>query len=161
MANRQFQQYQMTSLKGVVYLGATVNIGATGAPTLQKWTPVGISNATGAYSAAPTSGASGLNNNASIGEQGVKSISRVSTGVYLLTLQDSYARLLDFHCFFSNATGLPTVVYSGVWSVGTNVTTSTGGTIKFTTMSSSATAADPASGDVMGVLMLLQSSTAI
>lgn len=150
MANRSFSQYQYSMVKGRVTLFARVTIGATGAPTLTKWNP-----GTGTFTAAPTTGSGPY----AIGCEGVKSITRISTGVYNLLLQDTYQRLLEFDVIFSNATGLPTTS-PGLWTTGTDVRTLATG-IKFTTINSSGAAADPASGDVMQIYADLQNAGVI
>lgn len=159
MANRTAQSFQLSMLKGVFYLQGAVNIGAAGAPTLQKWNPVTVNRSTPIYTAAPTVQSGAFLPNMSLGEQGIKSITRVSAGVYNVLLQDTYQRLLDFRAVFSNVTGLPTTISTGLWA-STDVTT-IGTGIKFTTLSASGVAADPASGDVMLFSLLLQNSTAI
>lgn len=68
MANRNFNRYQALE-KEVKSLFAKVAIGASGAPTLDA--------------------ASSL---------GVASISRSSAGLYVLTLQDKYMKLSHAHC---------------------------------------------------------------
>lgn len=151
MANRSFMQWQYSMVKGRVTLFARITIGATGAPTLTKWNP-----GTGTFTAAPTTGIGPY----AIGCEGVKSVSRVSTGVYVLLLQDTYQRLLDLDMTVANATGLPTTPGIGQWTTGTDVRTLATG-IKFTTMSSSATAADPASGDVLYLQIDLQNAAVI
>jgi len=151
MANRNFANMQYSAVKGVVRLWARVSIGATGAPTLSKWNP-----ATRTYSSAPTTGTGPY----ARGAEGIKSIARNDVGVYTLTLQDTYQRVLGFKATFSNATGLPTIVAVGLWSAATDVTAATP-VIKFTTMSSTATAADPANGDVMQLEIELQNTAVI
>jgi len=69
---------------------AVIDFGATGACTLQKWNPQTI-NAAATYSAAATSEPSV---GSVQGSQLVKSISRTSTGIYVLTMQKAYQRLL-------------------------------------------------------------------
>lgn len=155
MANRNFVPFLTTPIKGLVALHARVTIGATGAPTLTKFTPPSGAVA-GAFESAPTTGPQPY----SIGTEGVKSISRVSAGVYLVTLQDTYVRFLGAFGWAANATGLPTTVNFGGWTT-TDVTSLTAPTIKFTTQTATATAGDPASGDVLDLWFLLSSSTAL
>jgi hypothetical protein len=152
MSNRLAQQFAYTLEKGVYALGCNISIGATGAPTLNKWNPN-----TRTYSAAATSG-SGLY---AIGWQGIKSISRVSAGVYLLTLQDTWQRILQFSYSMSNATGLPTTVGVGLWTTGTDVTNKAAPTIKFTCLTATGVAGDPANGDVLGLFILLQNASVV
>jgi hypothetical protein len=151
MANRLAANIGYTMVKGVYILFARINIGATGAPTLQKWNP-----STRTYTAAPTTGAQPY----SIGCEGIKSISRVSAGVYNLLLQDTYQRFLVVNGTVSNATGLPTSISIGLWTTGTDVTTLATG-IKFTTLSATGVAADPANGDVINLEIVLQNASVI
>ena len=155
MAARSFTDYQYSLVKGLVGLGANITFGSSGAPTLRQWRQPYTGGA-GAYSNAPTAAGP---TRYQTGEQGIYNITRVSTGVYTLLLQDPYSRLLDFHGVFSNSTGLPTIMQIGLWNSSDVTTVGTG--IKFTCMSASATAADPASGDVLGLFILLQNSGAI
>ena len=151
MANRLSTQFTNTIIKGVYTVYARINIGATGAPTLQKWNP-----ANRTYTAAPTTGSGPY----AIGVEGVKSISRISAGVYTLLLQDTWQRLLAFNGFASNATGLPTTLGFGVWSVGTDVTTLATG-IKFSTETATGVAGDPVSGDFINLQIVLQNASVI
>ena len=66
MANRRFQRMQSLT-REVKHLHAKVAIGASGAPTLDSEISVGV-----------------------------ESITRDSAGVYILTLEDSYKKLVDF-----------------------------------------------------------------
>jgi hypothetical protein len=155
MANRLTTIQQGALVKGIVTIYARVNIGATGAPTLQKWNP-----SSRTYTAAPTSGSGPY----AIGAEGVKSISRVSAGVYLLTLQDTWQRFVSFRASVSNATGLPTTALIGLWTTGTDVTAAAPA-IKFTTLGLAAgpayAATDPVSGDVLNIKIVLQNSSAL
>ncbi len=74
MANRNFHRVQSLA-REVKSVYAYVDIGATGAPTLSTDNSVGVT-----------------------------SITRDSAGVYILTLDDKYNRLLNFHCTMYEAT---------------------------------------------------------
>lgn len=152
MANRNFTQFQFSLVKGVVQLWARVTVAGGGAVTLTKWNPASRS-----YTAAPTTGTGPY----AIGCEGIKSITRNSAGVYSFVLQDTYQRLLNVCCTASNATGLPTTPMIGLWSTATDVTSATAPTIKLTMLSASATAADPASGDVLNFIFVLQNASVI
>lgn len=152
MANRNFTNQQYSLVKGRVSLWARVSIGATGAPTLSKWNP-----ATRTYTSAPTTGTGPY----AIGCEGIKSIARNDVGVYTITLQNTYQRLLALKATFSNSTGLPTILSVGIWSAATDVTVASAPVVKFSTLSSTGTAADPASGDIMQLEFELQNSAVI
>lgn len=105
-----FTQEWYTFLKKGTSLFAVVNIGGTGAPTLEKWQP-NSAQITAAYSAAPTTG----NAVAPAGFQGVASIARVSAGLYTIVLQQGYQRLLGvFPTFLVTTTGSPAAPIMGV-----------------------------------------------
>jgi hypothetical protein len=148
MANRFLQQFRFGFEKMPVDVYAVINIGASGAPTLEAWTP--STGGGGSYAAAQ-----------STGFRGVKSIVRNGTGDYTLTLQDSYQRLVGFDVTFQSATTAKAVApIVSIQGTGTTLGTSTGGTIRFFTQSAANTAADPASGEVMLIHVALQNSTA-
>jgi hypothetical protein len=148
MANRTFSEFQYALEKGKVDLFARVSVAAAGAVTLKKWNP-----ATRTYSAAPTSGVGSY----SVGSQGIKTVARTGTGLWTVTLQDSYQRLLGAFFTCSNSTGAMTVVTMGVDTDG-DVTSNTAPTVMLVFSSSASTAADPASGDEIDLHLILQNS---
>lgn len=145
MADRFFQQFQYRLEKGVVTLHAHVAIGASGAPTLQAWNP-----ATAAYTTAGTGGFSGI-----------KSIARTSAGLYTVTLQNSYQRLLGVEAIFALAGGLSVVADVGVNTTTTNVRSATAPTVGIACMTATATAGDPDSGCQMDLEITLTNSSAL
>lgn len=150
MANSAFNSYSYSVLKKHVQLYAVVTIGSSGACTLKQWSPTSAGVA-GAYTAAGTTAGPF----SPAGTQGVAGIVRHSAGLYTITLQNPFQRLLGLRVTQISSTGIPTAPIVGVLSTGTDVTTSTGGTIKFqfsAAQSSSVTtltATDPASGDTL------------
>lgn len=156
MANKPaiFQQFPKTIVKEPVFLWGVINVGATGAPTLEKWVPA--VGGGGAYSAAATSGTD-------YGWQGILSISRTSTGLYVLTLKQSFQRLLSFRATFLSATGAAAAPIVGVLSgtSDTNVGSNTTPKVSFLCQSAAGVAADPASGEQMIVELVLQNSTSV
>ena len=152
MANRAFANQQFTLVKGRVTLWARITIGATGAPTLTKFNPVDAT-----FSSAPTTGTGPY----AIGCEGIKSITRNATGTYTVVLQDRYRRLLSLGLTVANATGAPTAFGLGLWTTGTDVTSASAPAVKFSTLSSTGTVADPASGDVVNLTFELQSAGVI
>ncbi len=152
MASRAFANQQFSMVKGRVTLWARITIGATGAPTLTKFNPVDAT-----FSAAPTTGSGPY----AIGCEGIKSISRSAAGTYVVVLQDRYRRLLSLGLTTANATGAPTAFGLGLWTTGTDVTSSSSPQVKFSTLSSTGTVADPASGDVINLQFELQNASVI
>lgn len=129
MANRTFNEFSYRLEKGVVTLYSDVTIAAAGAPTL----------------------VSGKN-------KGIKSISRVSAGDYLITLQDSYVRLLMVDFGFIKAT-VPAAPSMSIKA--SSVTSNTAPTIEVVFYNSAGTATDPASGEELVLEIMLSNSSAI
>ena len=141
MANRTLSSNQLIFDKKGVVIYARVNIGATGAPTLQ-------SRNGKTYVNAPATG-----------WNGIKSISRTSAGLYVLTLQDSWVALAAFWGGFQKDT-VPSAPSVFANSTGTNVNSTTAPQITFTCYNSAGTATDPANGEVMLLEIELIDSTA-
>lgn len=127
MANRQFRSQFQYGLEGmVVELFAHITYGATGAPTLD----------------APNS-------------KGVASISRTSAGLYVLTLQDSYNKLLGFtvNQLSTGAQAAPVL----------NIVSQTVSSTKIVTFQyraiNNSTATDPASGEQAFIQITLGNSS--
>lgn len=78
MANRRWEQFQLSLEKAVVNLYGSVAIGATGAPTLSATK-----------------------------SKGIASIARNSAGKYTITLSDVYQRLMAFDYCLVAAAGAP------------------------------------------------------
>lgn len=135
MANRYFNQFQWSLEKNPVHLYATINFGASGAPTLVT------------SSGSPALPAS----------RGVKSVVRNSAGDYTITLQDSYIApvLMVKHVF--NQTTAPAA--PGMWIKAQSVGTLAGGTIELV-FNSAGTATDPANGDSVLLNIILKQSSA-
>jgi hypothetical protein len=128
MANRQFTQFRYSLEKKIVDLFADVTFGSSGAPTLVK-----------------------------AKSKGVKSITRTSAGLYVITLQDSYKRLLMMKAIFINATAPASpaafIVSTTVGSVNPPAIT--------VTFNSAGVATDPASGEEVLLQIVLSDSDAI
>ena len=154
MANRTFTQFSYSLYGKVVSLFATIKCGAAGAPTLQQWNPV-----TRVFAAAPTGGS-----------RGIKSISRTSTGLFVITLQDAYNELIDIDATFDTtlisaqaAPAAPEVYIYGsgpTASVNDSINLTTGGTFTLATMNNSSAATDPASGEFLKLCVVLSDSAA-
>lgn len=133
MANRFFNNMFYSLEKAPVVLFAKVAIGATGAPTLSA-----------------------------ANSKGVASISRTSAGLYVITLQDAYVRLLNCHAVRTLASGLPAApafnVVSNTVSSTKTITVQFGGA----TASGDTTlvATDPSNGSTLDFVIWLSNSSA-
>lgn len=149
-------------MKGLVLLHARVLMSGT-TPLLQKWGyPAINSGSLGSYSNAPTSvvGSGGIGT-AQIGAEGVKSIARTGVGLWTVTLQDNYQRLLAAPWVTQSfAGGLSTIVVAGENTSITSMSASGGSVIGVALLSSTGTAADPATATSLDLVMFLQNSTA-
>jgi hypothetical protein len=166
MANRGYIDKNYTLVKGQVELYCTVSVGAAGAVTLQKWNYPGLapsSSAARTYSAAPTTGGGpAFPLQTAQGAEGVFSVARTGTGLWTITLQDAYQRLIGLTGFSSLAGGLSAVV---AVHENTSITNMNSGTparsvLGVALLGSTGTAVDPASGERLTLRFTLQNSTA-
>ncbi len=127
MASRAFTSQAWSLEKARVTLFATVDFDSGGAPTLKAWSSSAQNpgGGSGSYIDALTSNPGGA-----IGFAGVASISG-SAGDYIITLNDSYQRLLGFSATVIKATASVT---PSVQVKAESVTTQAGGTIEFLTL---------------------------
>ncbi len=123
MANRNFNRKQALD-KEVKEIYAKITIGSTGAPTLVSADSIGVA-----------------------------SVSRTSAGLYVVTLQDKYVKLL--HASVSVTTPTAEDLVANV--VSESVSSSKQVTFRTTT---GGVATDPASGDSVSVALQLKNSTA-
>lgn len=165
MANRFFIDDVWSLYKGLSLVRLRVLMSGT-TPVLQEWLyPAPNSASAGSYTTAQTSGAGAGGFGASAGAEGVKSVSRTGAGLWTVTLQDNYNRLLDLRCFQSLAGGVATII-----GVGENTTISdmsaVGGSIIGVALLSAGSGAavpavaDPATTTIVTLNMLLQNSSA-
>lgn len=145
MANRTFNQFDGALLKGVVKLYCRVSVGAAGAVTLQAWNP-----ATRAYATAGATGTSG-----------VTSVTRTGAGLWSILLQDSYQRVLMVTATAELAGGTATCLAVGVNSSLTDVNSATSPQLAIALLKSTASADDPASGNLVDLEITLQNSSAL
>lgn len=161
MAQRFFSNSLSSLYKGLSLVRFRVLMSGT-TPLLREWSyPAGNSGSTGSYVAASTSGG-GTTWPAQYkqGAEGVRSITRTDVGLWTVVLQDNYQRLLELSCFQSLAGGLSTITHIGENTTISDMTTEGGSTVGVALMSSTATAADPATTTSVTVTMLLQNSSA-
>lgn len=163
MASRFYLNQYFSLLKGVTLVRCRVGVGAAGAVTLQKYAyPSGAPNAggVGSYTAAPTTGGTvSWPNRTAQGAEGVFSVTRTAAGLWTVVLHDSYQRLLDLSMFTSLAGGAATCVGVGENTTITNMTSAGGSTIGVALLSATATAADPADGNIVTLNFILQNAS--
>jgi hypothetical protein len=112
-ADRYLIDKQYTYLKGEVELYGAVTVGAAGAITFQKWNypQLGqVASPARTYTAATTSssGAGGITV-ATQGAEGVLSVVRTGAGLWTLTLQNAYQRLIGINFYSSLAGGVSAI----------------------------------------------------
>jgi hypothetical protein len=129
MANRRFNQFQYSLEFSVVNLFGKTAIGSTGASTIS------VANS-----------------------KGIASIARTAAGKYLITLNDAYNKFLGINVVINNAAGISASPDVGILTTGTNVSTSTGGTI-IMQLSAAGSAVELVSGDTMYLHIILGNSS--
>lgn len=159
MGGRTLSKDQQNADKAITRLIVVVNVGAAGAVTMQQWNP----NPNGAnprtYSTCPISTAYNIG-----GFRGVWKVVRTGTGLWTVSLQNSYQRLLGLSAFSQFAGGLAAALTVACNSTNTNVNAQpgvgAGPTVGVAFLSSTATAADPGSGEQIVLNMEFQDTTA-
>lgn len=163
MASRAYLNQYWSLLKGVTLVRCRVSVGAAGAVTLQKYVwPAGAPNSgsLGTYAAASTSGGgTSWPSQYQQGTEGVRSVTRTGAGLWTLVLQDNFQRLLDLSMYTSLAGGLATCLAVAENTTITSLGTAGGSTIGVALLSATATALDPASGDIVTLNMVLQNAS--
>lgn len=163
MANRSFVDKQYTLIKGEVNLYFAVSVGAAGAVTLQKWNYPQMGQTGGAartYTAAlTTGGGTTFPTRTAQGAEGVFSVARTAAGLWTVTLQDNYQRLMRVAAFSSLAGGLSAIVAVHENTTITNMSATGGSVIGLALLSATANALDPASGERVNLSITLQNNT--
>lgn len=137
MANRWGQQFNYTLEKQVFNLFCQISFGSSGAPTLAT------ANATSAAL------------------KGVASVSRTSTGLFVLTLQDSWRKLLLFAGSWDTSGASSAAPVAPIIYVVTNSITSVPGSITFKTGDYvNGAVADPANGEILRLKIVVGNSSA-
>lgn len=162
--NRSTIDKQYSLLKRVHWVWGVFSVGAAGAVTLQKYNypQLGVGGRT--YSAAttgtaPPSGAGPWPLQYQIGTEGIRSVTRTGTGLWTVTMQDNYQRLLSLMVTTSVAGGLANIVQVAENSTISNYASGGGSIIGLALLSASATAADPTSGHTLIIRFELQDAT--
>lgn len=159
MANRTFQEKQLSLLKNLVHLYPVVSVGAAGAVTLKKrkWYQPGAIGVGGSYTLvdAPTSGVG-----YDVGDgAGTRTVSRSDTGDWTITLSDPYTYLVGVRIAMQSLAAPGALVVLAVATISSsNVATNTalgnGGVINIT-LNDESGAADPADGTVVTLHLVL------
>lgn len=134
MANRTFSQDNFSLIKRMVHIFTTIYVDGT-TPTVRKWNypTFGAGANARTYTVAPS--ASTLPSGAawplqySAGAEGVYNVARTGTGLYTITLQDSYQRLMFVDGYAASAGGAPTFLKVTENSSITNMASSSPGSI--------------------------------
>lgn len=152
-------------MKGEVRLFASFTAAEAASPTLLKWNYPQMGQTGTPYRTytAATVGVGGpaFPLVAASGSEGVFSVARTATGLWTITLQDAYQRLIDLHGFISVAGGAPNIV---AIHENTSITAMNSGTpprsiIGVAFLSATAALADPTVAARVNLCFTLQNNT--
>lgn len=161
MANRTFSEDWMALQKRMVSLFGIFLVGETGTPALQKWSyrSLQAGNA-GTYSNAGTTGGGvGQFNRTAQGTEGIFSVARTATGLWTVTLQDQYQRVMNVTGSQVIAGGTANIVSIAENSTITNMSATGGSVIGVALLSATATLADPTAFSTIRLQFDLQDAT--
>jgi hypothetical protein len=168
MANRTFDQYDLTIQKKVVHAWAFVTVPTGTSPVLMKYNyPVfGTGPNARGYSPAPLatalpSGAGPWPLQYTAGSELIRSVARTATGLWTITMQDNYQRLLHVSGDMSIAGGLFNIIAIGENPTITNLAAAGGSVVGIAMQSSTATLADPtaAATTLLRIQIVFQDAT--
>ena len=148
MASRQFDILGMTIPKRTVTLWAAVAVPSGTAPVLQKWNygqfGGGSTSAARTYTAAPTTGGgTSYPTRYAQGADGIFSVTRTGVGLWTLSLQDNYQRVLNVSGSMAIDGGLANIVAVAENLSLQNMSAVGGSTIGVALLSATGAAADP------------------
>lgn len=155
MADRTFAEKNLSIVKREIHIFCAVSVGAAGAVTLQRWNypTFGVGPNARTYTAAPTGSVPSVAGNYPLryqfGAEGVLSVVRTGTGLWTVTMQDNYQRMVSLVGYSTLAGGLTNIVTVAENSTITSMSAAGGSVIGLALLSSTGTAADPTSGVVM------------
>ena len=144
MSGRNLSPYAGSLDKGLMRITCAVKQTAATTIAFQQWNP-----GTRTYSAAPASGF-----------RGVKSVTRTATGLWTIVLQQPTQRLTGITLMPSLAGGLGACIIACNNTTITNENSTSSPQVGVALLSSTATAADPASGELIVLTLEFQDSTA-
>jgi len=160
MANRTFQEdwfaipKRMASIFGIFSVSGTT-------PSLQRWIyrSLQAGNA-GTYTAAPTTGGgTGFPNRYQQGTEGIFSVARTGVGLWTITLQDQYQRVMNVTGSQVIAGGAANIIAFAENSSITNMSAAGGSVVGVSLLSATATLADPTSGSIIRLQIDLNDAT--
>jgi hypothetical protein len=147
VANRTYDQYDLTIQKRVCTLWAEVAVPSGTTPVLQKYNyPVfGTGPSARTLTAAATAAAPlGFPNNYQAGAEGIFSVARTGAGLWTITLQDNYQRVLSVHGHMACGAAVNTNIIAVTENTSiTNLASANGSIIGVKLLSSANTPADP------------------
>lgn len=164
MADRGFIDKSYSLLKGETRIYCAVTVGAAGAVTLVDWNYPGLAPQAAVartYSAAPTTG--GLASwpfQTFQGSEGVFSVARTGAGLWTVTFQNAYQRMVGMRVYCSLAGGLSAIVQVAENTTISNFTSGAQAVVGVALLSATATALDPANGERVNLAFTFQNSTA-
>lgn len=159
MANRFSIDRYWSLLKGVTLIRARVLLSGT-TPLLQKWNyPTLNSGALGSYANAATSGGGAGGFGDAAGTEGVLTVARTGAGLWTVTLQDQFQRLLDISFHGSIAGGTSNILACHENTTISNMSAASGSILGVALLSSTGTAADPTASSSITLSFLLQNAT--
>ena len=162
MAQRDFKPYFWSILNGLTLIRARVLMSGT-TPVLQKWVyPAPNSGTIGAYASAPTTGGGGGGFGSTAGAEGVKTVARTAQGLWTMTFQDNYQRLLDVGVFQSMAggTGANQIMHVAENTTISSMTAAGGSVVGVALLGAANSAQDPADTTGITLTFVFQNSSA-
>jgi hypothetical protein len=159
---RTMQQEKLGLQKRRVELWAFIAVPTGTTPVLQKYNypQLGVGGRT--LSAAPTAAAPlGFPQSYGAGSEGIFSVARTATGLWTLTLQDNYQRLLSVHGHHEITAGTANIIAVTTNPAVTSMSTTNGSVIGIALLSATATLADPTAGatSLVRIKLELQDAT--
>jgi hypothetical protein len=161
MANRSYIDKSYSLVKGVTVIWGRFLLSGT-TPVLQRWAP-GTLGSTPSYGTAPTTGGGTTwpKRNAQ-GAEGIYSVARTGAGLWTVTFQDFYTRLLSLtgHCSLAGGTVKIVTIGENSTITALNTASNGGSVVGVSLLSSTATAADPDDGGYVNLRFEFQNSSA-
>lgn len=145
-ANRTFNPSDLSLLKKERIIRAFITVPTGTTPVLQKWNYGAFNTGTAANTlsaAATTGGSTTPYNKYAQGDAGVFSVARTATGLWTLTLQDNYRRLLHVSGDMSIAGGTANIIAVVENPTITNISAANQGIVGIALLSATGTLADP------------------
>jgi hypothetical protein len=163
MASRAFDQWLWTIPKRVVLITANVAVPTGTTPVLQKYNYPVLGSGGRTLSAA-TVGTTplGFPQNYQSGSEGIFSVARTGTGLWTITLQDNYQRLLiAFGSLSIASTAVHNIVEVAENPTITSMSSANGSVVGFKLLSATNTLADPTAdaSTVVRLVMLFADAT--